>query len=184
MPRKVLDQPEPHRLPLRELVAQRIKQIEFQVAFELFCAVARLVSRDEVARNPKAKAALDAEWERLRVKGTWDEVRVQECRKVVSEANRKGETVHLGRIFEACYEKGSELEEWNPLLGPSPASMEATKVLDAYGSQPGFGKQQADAVQAYVQALFTGVPTWISLPRNRWPKTWEGKYQTLWYPSC
>ena len=65
MPRKVLDQPEPHRLPLRELVAQRIKQIEFQVAFELFCAVARLVSRDEVARNPKAKAALDAEWERL-----------------------------------------------------------------------------------------------------------------------
>ena len=203
MPRKVLDQPEPHRLPLRELVAQRIKQIEFQVAFELFCAVARLVSRDEVARNPKAKAALDAEWERPRVKGTWDEVRVQECQKVVSEANRKGETVRLGRIFEACYEKGSELEEWNPLrkfkgrtvfegnnvrdqnsdhalfgeLGSSPASMEAAKVLDAYGSQPGFGKQQADAVQAYVQALFTGVPTWISLPRNRWPKTWEGKYQ-------
>ena len=66
MPRKVLDQPEPHRLPLRELVAQRIKQIEFQVAFELFCAVARLVSRDEVARTPKAKAALDAEWERRR----------------------------------------------------------------------------------------------------------------------
>ena len=49
-------------------------------------------------------------------------------------------------------------------LGSSPASMEAAKVLDAYGSQPGFGKQQADAVQAYVQALFTGVPTWISLP--------------------
>ena len=203
MPRKVLDQPEPHRLPIRELIAQRIKQIEFQVAFELFCAVARLVPRDEVSRTPKAKAALDAEWERLRAKGTWDEARVQECRKVVSEAHRKGETVHLGRIFEACYEKGSELEAWNPLrkfkgrtvfegnnvrdqnsdhalfgeLGSSPASMEAAKVLDAYGSQPGFGKQQADAVQAYVQALFTGVPTWISLPRNRWPKTWEGKYQ-------
>ena len=203
MPRKVLDQPEPHRLPIRELIAQRIKQIEFQVAFELFCAVARLVPRDEVARTPKAKAALDAEWERLRAKGTWDEVRVQECRKVIGEAHRKGETVHLGRIFEACYEKGSELEAWNPLrkfkgrtvfegnnvrdqnsdhalfgeLGSSPASMEAAKVLDAYGSQPGFGKQQADAVQAYVQALFTGVPTWISLPRNRWPKTWEGKYQ-------
>ena len=62
-------------------------------------------------------------------------------------------------------------------LGSSPASMEAAKVLDAYSSQPGFGKQQADAVQAYVQALFTGVPTWISLPRNRWPKAWEGKYQ-------
>ena len=51
MPRKVLDQPEPHRLPLRELVAQRIKQVEFQVEFKLFSAVARLVSRDEVART-------------------------------------------------------------------------------------------------------------------------------------
>ena len=56
MPRKVLDQPEPHRLLLRELVAQRIKQVEFQVAFELFFGVARLVSRDEVARTPKAQA--------------------------------------------------------------------------------------------------------------------------------
>ena len=110
-------------------------------------------------------------WERLRAKGTWDEARVKECRKA-GEANSKGETVHLGRIFEACYEKGSELEAWNPLrkfkgrtvfegyrdqnsdhallgeLGSSPASMEAAKILDAYGSQPGFGKQQADAVQA------------------------------------
>ena len=93
----------------------RGKRLINQSRVALFCAVARLVSRDEVARTPKAKAALDAEWERLKVKGTCDEARVQECRKVVSEANRKGETVHFGRIFEACYEKGSELEEWNPL---------------------------------------------------------------------
>jgi len=44
-------------------------------------------------------------------------------------------------------------------LGSSPASMEAAKVLDAFGSQPGFSRQQADAVQAYIQALFVGVPT-------------------------
>ena len=57
--------------------------------------------------------------------------------------------------------------------------MEAAKLLDAFGSQPGFSKQQADAIQAYIQALFTGVPTWLSLPRNRWPKDWEKKY---WQP--
>ena len=45
-------------------------------------------------------------------------------------------------------------------LGSSPASMEAAKLLDAFGSQPGFSKAQADAIQAYIQALFTGVPTW------------------------
>ena len=113
--------------------------------------------------------------------------------------------MHLGRIFEACYEKGSELPESDPRrkfkgrtvfhgnnvrdensdhalfneLGSSPASMEAAKLLDAFGSQPGFSKQQADAIQAYIQALFTGVPTWLSLPRNRWPKDWEKKY---WQP--
>ena len=64
-------------------------------------------------------------------------------------------------------------------LSSSPASMEAAKLLDAFGSQPGFSKQQADAIQAYIQALFTGVPTWLSLPRNRWPHDWEKK---CWQP--
>ena len=54
--------------------------------------------------------------------------------------------------------------------------MEAAKLLDAFGSQPGFAKQQADAIQAYVQCLFKGIPTWLSLPRNRWPKHWEQEY--------
>ena len=57
--------------------------------------------------------------------------------------------------------------------------MEAAKLLDACGSQPGFSKAQADAIQAYLQALFTGVPTWLSLHRNRWPKDWEKK---CWQP--
>ena len=108
----------------------------------------------------------------------------------MEEARKNGQTVHLGRIFEACYEKGSELPPDDPRrkgrtvfqgnnvrdqdsdhalfaeLGSSPASMEAAKLLDAFGSQPGLSKAQADAIQAYVHALFTGVPPWLSLPRN------------------
>ena len=60
-------------------------------------------------------------------------------------------------------------------LGSSPASMETAKILDAFGCQPGYGKEQPDAVQAYVQATFNGIPTWLELPRNRWPKDWERK---------
>ena len=52
--------------------------------------------------------------------------------------------------------------------------MEAGKILDVFGSQPGYVIQQADAKQAYTQALFTGVATWVRLPKNRWPKTWKG----------
>ena len=172
---------------------------------ELFGAVARLVPKDEIAKNPKAKAALDKEWENLRTKGVWDESRVRECKGIVDEARKNGQTVHLGRIFEACYEKGSELPADDPRrkfkgrtvfqgnnvrdqdsdhalfaeLGSSPASMEAAKLLDAFGSQPGFSKAQADAIQAYIQALFTGVPTWLSLPRNRWPENWS---KDFWQP--
>ena len=59
-------------------------------------------------------------------------------------------------------------------LGSSPASMEAAKIIDVFGSQPGYSTQQADARQAYTQALFTGIETWVCLPRNRWPKEWNG----------
>ena len=103
-----------HRPRIRELVKEKIKELEFKVALELFASVARLVSKDEIASNPKAKTALDKEWEILRNKGVWDEKRVRECRDIVAEARRNGQTVHLGRIFEACYEKGSELPESDP----------------------------------------------------------------------
>ena len=39
--------------------------------------------------------------------------------------------------------------------------MEAAKIIDVFGSQPGYSKQQADARQAYTQALFTGIETWV-----------------------
>ena len=191
--------PQMHRGTLREIVKEKIKELEFKKALELYAAVARLVSKDEVSRTPKAQEAMNKEWDKLLTKGVWDQSRVHDCHDIVAEARAKGETVHLGRIFEACYEKGSELpfddprhkfkgrtvfqgnnvhdENWDHALfaemGSCPASMEAAEILDAYGSQPGYAKEQADAVQAYVQALFKGTPTWVSLPRNRWQKDWE-----------
>ena len=59
--------------------------------------------------TPRPRPALGKEWDNLRNKGVWDEKRVRECRDIVAEARRNGQTVHLGRIFEACYEKGSEI---------------------------------------------------------------------------
>ena len=188
MPKAAPAKAELHRPELRDMIKNKIKELEFKVALELFSAVAPLVPKEEVRRNPKAKAALDKEWENLRTKGVWDESRVKECKSIVDEARKKGETVHLGRIFEACYEKGSELPADDPRrkckgravfqgnnvgdqdsdhalfaeLGSSPASMEAAKLLDAFGSH-----------------LFTGVPTWLTLPRNRWPDHWEKQF---WQP--
>ena len=54
---------------------------------------------------PRAKKALDAEWEKLRFLkrphttkgvGAWDEGNVREASSVRKEAQRLGKTVHLG----------------------------------------------------------------------------------------
>ena len=71
-----------HRPELRELIKNKIRESEFKVALELFGAVARLVPKDEVAKTPKSKAALDNEWENLRTKGVWDESRVRKCKSI------------------------------------------------------------------------------------------------------
>eukprot|EP00435_Cladocopium_sp_Y103_P049117 s114_g14.t1 len=114
MPKVSPAKAELHRPELTELIKLKIQELEFKSALELFSAVARLVPKDEVARNPKAKAALDKEWENLRAKAVWDETGVRGCKSIVEEAGKAGQTVHLGRIFEACYEESSELPPDDP----------------------------------------------------------------------
>ena len=168
--------------------------------------VARPVGKKEIQENPKAKAALQKEWDRLRQAGCWDETKVRSWREVAAEARQKGETHHVGRIFAICVEKNAELAEDNPArkykgrvvfqgnqvkdenwevamfqeLSSSPATMEASKVADCFGIAPGHVVEQADAEQAYTQSKLGGVPTWVSLPRDQWPKAWE-KYDD---PVC
>ena len=168
-----------------------------EVTHDQFALVARVVSQ---AETPEAKAAMDKEWQKLVDKSCWLEKKVREYRDVAREAKAKEAKAHFGRIFEICSQKGSELPKGHPEqkwkgrsvfqgnkvsdenndhaifaeLGSSPASMEAARIIDVYGSQPNFSKQQADARQAYTQALFQGVETWVRLPRSRWPKEWQG----------
>ena len=86
-------------------------------------------------------------------------------------AKRTNVTVHVAKIFEICVVKGAELPELDPRriykgravldgswvkdenydvalfneLGSSPANMQAGKVVDAYGLQPEYEIEQADA---------------------------------------
>eukprot|EP00975_Prorocentrum_lima_P051079 10702339-Prorocentrum_lima.AAC.1 len=57
-------------------------------------------------------------------------------------------------------------------LSSSPPTMAACKAADIYALTPGHDVQQADATQAYTQNKLGGAPTWIRLPRDRWPKEW------------
>ena len=167
--------------------------------------VARPVGRKEIESNPDAQKSVDVERKNLESKGAWDYNTLCEWLQVIKEANKgRSEKVHVGKIFEICVEKGSELEKGNPLrkfkgrtvfqgnnakdenaeqaalfaeLGSAPSTMEAAKAIDAYGAMPGNCTQQSDGRQAYTQALHKGVKTWVRLPKYRWPKGWASKFR-------
>ena len=134
--------------------------------------------------------APDKEWNNLTNKGAWDYSTVREWDDVSREAIKNKTKVHVGKIFEICVEKGSELPLGDPIrkfkgrtvfqgnnVKDEAANMEAGKALDAYGSMPGNRTSQGAGKQAYTQALMQDILTWIRLPRNRWPKEWIGVYK-------
>ena len=164
--------------------------------------VARPVNRKEIRSSPKAQEALDIEWNKLVKKTAWLYDTVAEWKTVSEKAKKSGKKVHVGKVFEICVEKGSELPVGHKLrkfkgrtvfqgnnvkdensdtalfseLGSSPATMEAGKAVDAYGSQPGHTAEQNDGVQAYTQALMEGIETWVEIPQDRWPRDWVGRF--------
>ena len=176
----------------------RCKILQAHLHPVIHALVARPVGRKEIESNPDAQKSIDKEWHTLENKGAWDYKTVREWSQVTKDAKNKGEKVHVGKIIESCVEKGSELQKDNPLrkfkgrtvfqgnnvkdenaeqalfaeLGSAPSTMEAAKAIDAYGAMPGNCTQQSDGRQAYTQALYKGIKTWVRLPKYRWPKGW------------
>ena len=71
-------------------------------------------------------------------------------------------------------------------LASCPSTMAASKVADYFSLSPGYHGEQADAEMAYTQAEFKGPTTWVSIPREQWPKSWfDAKNQPKYYnPVC
>ena len=68
-------------------------------------AVARPVGKKDIASSPKAQESFRVEWTRLEDKGVWDQANPREWDDVRAEANRTGEPVHMGYMFDICVEK-------------------------------------------------------------------------------
>jgi hypothetical protein len=94
----------------------RVKVLEHSLPFSAL--VARPVGKQEIQREKKAQAALDAEWLKLTSAKVWDEEHPREWSELSSKAKKNGSTIHVGRVFEICVEKGSEL----PLTAQPPQS--------------------------------------------------------------
>ena len=77
--------------------------------------VARPVNRKEIRSSPKAQEALDVEWNKPVKKTAWLYDTVAEWKTVSDKAKKSGKKVHVGKVFEICVEKGSELPEGHKL---------------------------------------------------------------------
>ena len=60
---------------------------------------------------------------------------------------------------------------------PPASRVEAARFVDAKARMDNFTGYNIDAIQAFNQIPLPSecLPLWVSLPRHRWPKEWEGK---------
>ena len=130
---------------------------------------------------PKAAEAPEAEWKKLEDKRAWEFDKVRSKRAVMSEARKKGDTVHFGSLMDLCFEKHSEQSAENRKYKgravfrgdqvkdqesthavfneqtSSSSRMASAKLLDAMARMPGFDGEDADAVGAYTQVVLGDV---------------------------
>ena len=109
-----LDHCNPRPVPAMPTVPTVKKHRQRDLPMLFPACVSRPVSKKEMTLNPKAMLAMNAEWKRLWDKGVWDHTGVREWSDVAREAQRTGKTVHLGRLFGLCVQKGSELPDEDP----------------------------------------------------------------------
>ena len=143
-------------------------------------AVSRPVGRKEMMEDDDARKSMRKEWLGQHAAGVYDFSIVREYDDVVAEAKKSGKEVHMARIHGICVEKNYQLPKGNPNqkfkgrgvllgdqvknqfweaaffqdLGNSPATFEASRWVDFYGCLPGNDVKLADAIQAYIQAIY------------------------------
>ena len=139
-------------------------------------------------------AAKDKEWDKLWEQGVFDATCCESWGVVQYEAQRAGKDIHMGQLFGICTEKGSELPDGDERkkykyrvvfqgnrvvdqnmdeaqfqdLGSAPATIEASRACIMKGLLPGNKIEQADAMQAYIQAKLGGTETWVEIPEEGW----------------
>ena len=157
------------------------------VSEEYLAMVHKSIPLKQGLQIPDARAALDAEYTKLRNYPCWDESQPREREDVEREAREQGKTVHFGTIMDLIFLKHAELakhlQKYKGRVvfrgeivkdesgfmavfseqGTSASHLSAGKFLDALARMPGMAGQDADAVGAYCQvdllkfALRTGV---------------------------
>ena len=139
---------------------------------------------------------------RLRAQNVWDEAHPRTLGSVQSEAKGNNKTVHIGRLFDLCVEKHSELaarlrkykgrvvfggnnvrDEYGlaamfPEQGSGASFATASKLLDAVSLLPGCSGEQSHAPSACTQSVF-----FEGMDESKCLVTWIQLPPSQWPPS-
>ena len=150
----------------------------------------------------KARDAINKELGKLEKKDAWPYETVREKSDVIRENKANKTKAHFGQLMILCHIKNAQPEcdlwEYKGRLvfrgdqvkdedgkyavfseqGTCASHLMAARFVDAIAHMPGMSGEDADATGAYTQTqLGPECPTtWITLPKDRWPKEWFGKY--------
>ena len=169
--------------------------------------VVRTVKRKEMLSTPAAMKAMDNEWDKMSKQMVWDFITVREkddvaakarytitskftsvifSEYVVSKGVNSGRTIphrsgkadlYSAEVTSKMYNDTAVFNE----LSSSPATLEASKAVDAYGSIDGHTSSQCHADQTYMYVRTIPpcmeAQTWVRIPKGRWPSEWTGKFR-------
>ena len=146
--------------------------------------------------SPRARAAIDAEHDKLNKKTAWDFTTVRAKADVIADAKKKGKRVNFGNLMELCHEKHSELKLAIPTYkgrlvfrgdqvrdetgyyavfseqGTSASHMDAAKMIDAMGRMPGNKVEDSDAIGAYHQVSLKDAHLLLGGTPDDFVETW------------
>ena len=180
--------------------------VEHDPAFDsspnaIWALIHKLLSRDEMRKDPLAIQAIKDEGLGIRARDVWDDKTVMEKDERLKLARAKGELIHVASVMAIASIKFWESPQKRKYkarvvfrgdavkdsygaaarfgeLYSTPTNLQSINTAIYYGLMQGHCLRAADCTKAYLQAmLLTEEDTYIILPPELWLDSWKGRYR-------
>lgn len=185
---------DPHRTRLQDFHAPGLT---------VMATIHKLLSRDEMKRDPKAIETIKIPGAGVREKEVWDDSSVMEKSDRLEQTRRQGRTIHLAEVMaiasikswespdKRCYKgrlvfRGDQIKDsWGGAaqfgeMYSTPTNIQSINVAIMYGMMLGNAISTADCARAFLQAFFLlEEEAFVVLPRELWPPlpSWVGHFK-------
>lgn len=184
--------PEPHRERLSDFHLPSVSVLG---------TIHKLLSREEMRKDPKALQAIRDEGQGVRQRDVWDDSVVMEKAERLAAARADGKTIHVAEVMPIASIKhwesipkrkykgrlvfrGDDVRDtWGGAarfgeMFATPTNIQAINLAIYYGLLEGNTLRAADCCKAYLQAmLLTEEETYVVLPKELWLDSWHGRFK-------